>query len=700
MIRFSKVLHTLPGRTRLKLDTELTPVMVEFTFRKLPYVYSANYTAETNSLLLYHPPVVTGNQLMNMIKNQFRKDGLLTMNSFPVDLNKLRVLFGGTAFVLDNLFKVNVNLNRIGYGKMQNLTSLTAVALSADIFKSGVSTLIKEKRANGDTLTSAAIIASILKGNPKSALVILIMGSVSELITDYTAKRTRNHVSQMLSLDIPYIWKVNEDGVETKVPIEVVKKGDTIAVFHGEKIPVDGEVIDGKGTVDESSITGEFLPKESEKGQEVYAGSILKEGQLKIHVQHVGKDTAVTKMIRLIEEAQSKQAPIQSLTAKVSEQLVPISFLMAGIVYVTTRSWDRVLSMLTIDFVCGIKLSTATAFSAAVGQAAKKGIIVKGGQFIERLAQTDTLILDKTGTITEGKPIVTKVRAYSSFTEEDVILYAASAEEHSSHPIAEAILKKAHEIGDTVPEHDHDKIENVVGRGVQAFIYNKPILVGNFKFMNETNICFSGVEAQLEKIQKEENVVYVAYDQQLIGIITIEDKIRVGMAETIQSLRRQGISEVTMLTGDKRHTASDISRQLALDSYRAQALPKDKADYVKRYRQKKNVVMMVGDGINDAPALAYADIGVTMGTKRTDIAVEASDVTIMSDDPKTLAHAVYLSKETLGIVQQNFMITMLVNSAAILLGAVGAISPITGAGIHNGATIFTVFNSARIVLRG
>ncbi|MDQ0257284.1 cation-transporting P-type ATPase C [Evansella vedderi] len=697
MIGITDILHSLPGRTRIKLNTELAPAVVEYTFRKLPYIYSANYTAETNSLLLYHPPAISTLKLIRSIKQQFQSKAFLTTNKISLDPNKLRILLGGSAFLLDNLLKQNI---AVGYNKLFNLTTITAMTLSTDIFKSGIKSLFKERRANGDTLTASAIIASILKGNPKSALVILIMGSISELITEYTANRTRNHVSHMLSLDIPFLWKVDEDGIETKVPMEDVKKGDIIAVFHGEKIPVDGEVLDGNGTIDESSITGEFLPKGTEKGSEVYAGSILKEGQLKIRVEHAGEDTAVTKMIHLIEEAQSKQAPIQSLAVRVSEQLVPISFLMAGLVYATTRSWDRVLSMLTIDFVCGLKLSTATAFSAAVGKAAKKGIIVKGGQYIERLAQIDTLILDKTGTITEGKPFVTKVRPYNGFSEEDVIYYAASAEEHSSHPIAEAILKRAYELGGNIPEHDHDRIENIVGRGVQAFVNNKPVLVGNLKFMKDSHVNLSNLEYSLDRVDKEENVIYVSYDQLLIGTITIDDKVRLGMGDTIQSLRQHGINEVVMLTGDKKHTARRISNQLSLDSYHAEALPKEKADYVKSYRQKNNIVMMVGDGINDAPALAYADVGVTMGTKRTDIAVEASDVTIMSDDPKNLANVVYLSKETLGIIQQNFMITMLVNSAAILLGAVGVISPITGAGIHNGATIFTVFNSARIVLRG
>jgi cation-transporting P-type ATPase C len=355
--------------------------------------------------------------------------------------------------------------------------------------------------------------------------------------------------------------------------------------------------------------------------------------------------------------------------------------------------------MLVIDYVCGLKLSTATAISSAIGKAAQKGILVKGGEYIEGLAQVDTLILDKTGTITEGRPVVKKVIPFNGFSKEDIISYAASAEEHSNHPIAEAIVNQAEQWGVAIPEHDHSQMKIYVGRGIHTSVNGKPIHVGNRLFMEEVGVDLTPIDIDSVQIERDESIVYVSFDQKLVGIISIFDKIRSGMKRTVNQLRRQGIDEVIMLTGDKNHTAHSIATELLLDSYKAEMLPQEKANYVKAYKQKGNKVMMVGDGINDAPSLAFADIGVTMGAKRTDIAMEASDIIITSDDPLKISETIRLSKETMKTIHQNFAVTILVNSSAILLGAIGIISPIVGATVHNGATILVVLNSAKILFR-
>lgn len=700
MISNFTILHTLPGRTRVRITTDQTSVAVESCFRLVPYVYSANYTVETKSLLLYHAPEVSWKHIIEYITKRFSNNKELIQNTenLKTKKNMFHIFLGVSVALVDLVFPSRIT--QMGFSNFYHYTSFAALFSSIGIFKNGIRSLIIDHRVNADTLTSSAILASILKGTPKSALVITIMSSISDLLTDYTVTRTRNYVRNMLQLNVSHVWKVNETGSEIKVPIKEIHRGDQVAVFLGEKIPVDGKVIEGAGSTDESSITGEYIPKEVTKDSYVYAGSILKDGQLKIEVEHVGEDTAVTKIIHMIEEAQSKKAPIQSMTDQISEKLVPVSFLMAGLVYIATKNWNRVLNMLVIDYVCGLKLSTATAISSAIGKAAKEGILVKGGEYIEGLAKVDTLILDKTGTITEGKPVVKKVIPFNHFSKEDVISYAASAEEHSSHPIAEAIVKQAEQWSLDIPEHDHNQIETYVGRGIRTVVNGKPILVGNLLFMKEVDVNLSPLEKISAKIEKEENVVYVSYDNHLIGIIGIHDKVRTGMKRTVNQLRRQGIDEIIMLTGDKKHAAHSIAKELLLDSYQAEVLPQEKADYVKAYKQKNNTVMMVGDGINDAPSLAYADIGVTMGAKRTDIAMEASDIIITSDDPLTISETIRLSKQTMKTIHQNFVVTILVNSSAILLGAIGMISPIIGAAVHNGATILVVLNSTKILFWG
>ncbi|WP_349288086.1 HAD-IC family P-type ATPase, partial [Pseudoalteromonas sp. BZP1] len=371
--------------------------------------------------------------------------------------------------------------------------ALLILYAARNIISNGINALVVTKKPNADTLSTAAIFASILKGNPRSALVILFMSTFSEMITEMTANRTKRYVRDMMNLDVSYVWKVDHQGVEKKVSIHDIKKGDQLVVFEGEKICADGSVIRGCASVDESSITGEYIPKDVIQGQNVFAGSIVQTGNLHIKVEQVGNETAVSRIVQLIEDAQQKKAPIQSYADQLSERLVPVSFVLAALIYLTTRSWDRVLNMLVIDFVCGIKLSTATAISATIGSAAQKGALIKGGEYVETLSKIDTVILDKTGTITEGKPVVKQIIPYNGFSERELLRYVASAEEHSSHPIAEAMVTLAKEWNLKLPEHDHDKIEQIVGHGVKATIGTKDVLVGNLKLILNQHVETQGL---------------------------------------------------------------------------------------------------------------------------------------------------------------------------------------------------------------
>ncbi|WP_166239650.1 heavy metal translocating P-type ATPase [Paenibacillus turpanensis] len=691
------VVHAIPGRTRLRLPRIPSfAAQIKARLLAIPYIYSCVYTKETSSLLLYHHPAATTEDLTRFIQFQWlqyvRTASRAKINS-PSTLKKqlLSVGIAASAYVIDRL--LFPGMIRVGWGRLFNLTTLATLFAAKDILWNGTRGALINKQLNADTLTTTALAAAILKGNPGSGFVMILLSGISELLTEYTAERTRKHITDMLKVDIPYAWLVQPDGREARVPMEQIQPGDTVTVFLGEKISVDGRVVDGSAAIDESSITGEFLPKEVACGSYVYAGTIVKSGTIRIQVQHAGDDTVVTRIVKMIEQAQSKKAPVQHLADRMANKLVPISFLMAGIVYLTTRSWDRVLNMLFIDFSCGLKLSTATAISAAIGKAAKQGILVKGGQYVERLAAIDTIIFDKTGTLTEGSPEVKEVIPYYGFTVQEVIAAAASAEEHSSHPIAESILRQAKDWNLSIPKYDF--LQTIVGRGIYAVVEGHDVLIGSAIFMEESDIDLSVLNARFK--HDERNAVYVAYDGLLMGVVHIHDPLRSGMSKAIHRLRRLGVDEVLMLTGDRKHTAQQISASLFLDRYYAEALPTDKAGIVKRYRDQGASVMMVGDGVNDAPALAYANVGITMGRKKTDIAVEASDVTITSDDPGNLPAIVNLSKQTMRIIHQNIGATLLVNSTAMLLGALGTISPVAGALIHNSATIAVVLNSTRIL---
>lgn len=582
------------------------------------------------------------------------------------------------------------------FWSMKVVRSLLVLAIARKFIQNGVQGMVKEHRPNADTLTATAVIASVLAGKPESSLTLLAISNGAEMLTSYAAERARTQISGLLSLDQRYVWLVDGE-VERKVPIEQVKAGDIIAAHTGEKIVIDGRVLRGDAAINQASITGESNPAMKHKGMPVYAGSVVEAGELIIAVEKVGKDTSLAHIVHLVEEAQTRKAPVQNFADQMANFLVPISFLGAAIVYGATRDWQRVLNLLFIDFSCGLKLSTATAISAAIGAAAKRGILVKGGNYIEALAETDTVVLDKTGTLTVGVPQIAFVKTAGGVTEKETVLLAASAELHSVHPLAVAIQKYVKEHDWQTPHHKSSK--TIVARGMQAEVPDFDgfpggvIRVGSKKFLRENGIAD---DAQLDAGLLGKNLLYVARDEKLIGVIGIEDPIRPKMKKTLNQMRRYGIDEIVMLTGDSKAVAQEVARSMDIDSYHAEILPEDKSSYVNKLKQR-GTVMMVGDGINDAPALAFADVGVSLGGRQTDIAAESSAVTIHSEDPSRLMEALQLGRRTMDLVQQNFMATILVNSGAMLLGALGKINPLWAAVIHNTATLAVVLNSCRIL---
>ena len=586
------------------------------------------------------------------------------------------------------------------FASMTVLRSLLVLGISRNFIKTGIGGLIKDRQPNADTLTTTAVIASVLAGKPESSLMLLALSNGAEMLTSYAAEKARTHISGLLSLGQRDVWLVEEtsDGeVERKVSVDEVRPGDTIAVHAGEKIVIDGRVLRGDAAVTQASITGESAPAMKHEGTPVYAGSVVEAGELVIAVEKVGGDTSLAHIVHLVEEAQTRRAPVQNFADQMANYLVPVSFLGAAIVYGATRDWGRVLNLLFIDFSCGLKLSTATAMSASIAAAAKRGILVKGGNYVEALARTDTVVLDKTGTLTVGVPEITFIRTAEGIEEKEVILLAASAEEHSVHPLAVAIQKYVEEQTWKAPQHRSSK--TIVARGMLAEVPDfegfagGTIRVGSRRFLQENGVVD---EENLIASVTGKNLLYVARDTKLIGVIGIDDPIRPQMKKTLNQLRRCGVDEIVMLTGDAKAVAADVAREMDVDSYHAEILPEDKSRYVNQLRQR-GTVMMVGDGINDAPALAFADVGISLGGRQTDIAAESSAVTIHSEDPTRLVEALRLGQRTMHLVHQNFKATLLVNSSAMLLGALGAISPLAAAAIHNTATLAVVLNSCRIL---
>ncbi|MBP2637273.1 MAG: ctpC 2 [Firmicutes bacterium] len=678
--------------------------ILEAKIRRLPAVISA-YAGAGKTLIIHYQ----GHLSIAAVKAELQQ---LLSSRQPAAVAKLEIagaqpslfaeyrreaLLAGAGFVGLQLLRMAAPTT---FGALQLARSAFVLFIARKFIASGVQSLVVDRQPNADTLTTTAVLASILGGKPESSLTLLALSNFAEMLTTYTAERARKHISNLLKLDQQYVWKIQEDGHEVQVAVQSLRLGDRVGVHLGEKICVDGRVLAGAGAVDQSSITGEYIPVEKGEGDYVYAGTVLQNGFLEIVVEKMGDDTAVARIVHMVEEAQNRRAPVQNFADRMSNMLVPISFIAAGLVYGATKDWQRVLNMLFIDFSCGLKLSTATAISAAIGRAASRGILVKGGNYVETLAGVDTVVLDKTGTITLGRPQVVAVNTAPGVSERELLLLAASAEYHSAHPLAGAVLEYVESQGWEIPPHTNT--ETIVARGILAKvpdfeeIRGGRILVGSKRFMEEYQIdCrLLGAEPGAERGY---NLIYVARAEAALGVLVVSDPVRPNMKRAINQLRRQGVDEVVMITGDTEANAKQVATALDIDAYHAEVLPEDKAELVNRLRRGSQV-LMVGDGVNDAPALAFADVGVAMGGRRTDIAVESAAITINSEDPLVLSEVVTLGKQTMKIVQQNFTATIAVNTAAMLLGAIGRTNPMVSALIHNAATIGVVLNSARILI--
>lgn len=598
--------------------------------------------------------------------------------------------------ILGSKFIKGMNVAVTGNGLLDKFTTIpaiTSLALTSPLLKTSIEGLKVDKRPNADFLTVTSIVASILLGNSISALTIIALSDIAEFMTAYTVEKTRNSIKNLLSVEQDITWKVKDDGGIEKCPVDKLKKDDLVVIHTGEKICVDGEVVNGEAIVDLSSVSGEYMPVIRKKEDKVFAGGLLKSGTITVKAEKVGDDTVISRIIDLVENSATQQAPIQKYADKFSNYLVPLNLILSGVVYLATRSTTKALNMLVIDYSCGIKLSTATAFSAAINNSVKNGVLIKGGAFIEQLSQTDTIVFDKTGTITEGKPRIKEVFIENEkYTEKELLQLACAAEESSSHPLSYCVLEYGKIVGAKIPKHGPIKTE--VGKGTYTEVDGKTVRVGNLKFMLE-----NGIEPGKDAISFAESKtpIYVSYGDEFIGVLGAYDKPRKNIKRAINMMRSSGINEVVILTGDMKKQAIEVASKVNADSFRAELLPEDKANEILKMKSEGNGVIMVGDGINDAPALAYANVGISLGSKSTDVAIETSDIVINSDDPMMIPKVIDLSDKTMEIVKQNFVLVVGINTVGLVLGATSGISVFWSAVMHNMSTIFVVGNSCRLL---
>ncbi len=705
----SRVMHSLPGRLRLAaeglqyLKDESAEIAAELA--GIPGVRLARVTACTGGILLQYDEknlessflseqtdLVLARYSMAALRARHAESGEETAE-VPMTTARLmkRLAVNAGALALGNtLFTAPL----MG-GALTNFTSLETLAslgLSAPMAKNAWEGLRREKRPNADFLTVTSIVASLLLGNAHSALMILALSDLAELMTSYTIERTRSSIKKMLSADEGEAWKVLSDGKVERCPMAQIGTGDVVAVHTGEKISVDGKVVYGAAVVDQSPITGEFIPVEKREGDEVFAGTVVKSGTIHVQAAKVGDQTVISRIVGMVEASELKKAPIQRYADKFSNYLVPLNFLLYLSVWLVTKNPQKALKMLVIDYSCGIKLSTATAFSAAINTAVKQGVLIKGGTFIEQMSSANTVLLDKTGTITEGKPqVVSMALLKPEMTHAEVLSYAMAAEETSTHPLGDAIMRYGRQLG--AQPLPHGDIITEVSRGSRTQADGKIVRVGNLKYMRENGVIAAG------PLPQDTGAIpnYVGIDQEIVAVLYAMDSPRENVRRAINSLRYDGVGDIELLTGDLESQARTVAEQVGADGYRAQLLPEQKAEAVLKLQVQGNGVVMVGDGINDAPALAYADVGISMGSKSTDIAMETSDVIINRDDPMMIPALRRLARSTMRIVHQNFALVIAINSVGLILGAASGISVMMSALLHNSSTILVVANSLRLM---
>jgi cation-transporting P-type ATPase C len=714
---------------------------------------------------------------------------LATLDAGPVQWDWVRVLAGGATVAVMTLVRIVGGPLALAAPPVAILATGAALLVGLPTFISGLRPLLRFEAPEIDTLITTATFASLLLGEAVTGLVVVWLIALGELVEALTLARTRRAIADLLAVGDEWVWvDVDADaagnaaiagtgaesagGREVRVRREDVRPGAVVVVHAGEKIPVDGTVLGGAASVNQAPITGESLPVFRNPGDDVFAGTLVESGALRVRATLVGADTAVGRIIRLVEGAREVQAPIQTLADRFARRTVPLSFLLAGGVFAATGSVLRAMTVLVIACPCAAGLATPTAVSAAIAAAARRGVLVKGGLFLERAGAVDAVVFDKTGTLTSGAPRVTRVLATGdaaapgAYTPERVLAVAASGELHSQHPLASAVLRHTAERELEIPAHSEYEI--IVGHGVRFAVDGTRLVVGSRHLLDDYGVPVPPeVEAAGRRVRERgETLLWVAEAPQaaappaehavrqhpegedaraeagavasasgagagaadgldtaarvagelaraaeahgaapaagggrVVGLIGVADVVRPEAVEAIAALRAAGVAEVHMITGDSREAAGLVAQQLGLDPAHviAEALPEQKFDLVRRLQAAGRTVALVGDGINDAPALAAADVGIAMGHGGADVALEAADIALAADDIRQVADVIRLSRRTMGLVRQNFAASIAINGVGVVAGALGLLSPFAAALVHNLSTVAVVLNSGRLL---
>lgn len=558
------------------------------------------------------------------------------------------------------------------------------------LLKTGLLDLVREKKIGTEIFVSVATVIAVVGKDYVAASILMTIILIAEFIAELNTDRARASIRALVG-SVPKTAVVRSGSSERTVLITNLTAGDVVLVKAGEKIPVDGTVVAGEGSVNEAPISGESMPLDKTTNSLVLAGTIVESGALDVRTDRVGQDTMFARIISLVEHAEEQQAPVQKLADKVAAWLVPVVVIFLVAVYIFTQDLRKIVTLLIFTSPAELGLATPLVMIAAIARAAQSGILVKGGVHLEQLAKVDTVVFDKTGTVTVGKPQVTAIDSFGSGLSDDEILkFAAAANRRSGHPLAVAVVKRAKE--SNISFLEPTAFESVRGRGVKATVADKVVLVGNDLLLKEYGVKPIPASNSLG------TTVYVAIDGTFAGSIEVADQIRPGAAEAIARLKAAGIKRVALLTGDNSQTAHQVATELGISEVHAQLLPEDKVRIISELQKSGRSVAMVGDGINDAPALAAAAVGIAMGAKGTQAALEAADIALMTDDLSKIVFARSLAKRAYRTIQENLLFGVgVVHVLGITAALLGWIGPIQAALVHLGPDVLVFMNSVKLL---
>lgn len=674
--------HSLPRRVRFRLKVQggFDRAALVRQIELLDGVQSARMNSQARTLVVhFDPKIISIEHIENQLRQMPLHSKLSAGNAAPEGMS---CILGSAALLAGGRFLP------------QSLKIPTSLAAALPIFAEAVEDL----RSDGITshvLEALAVAISVARRDFTAANATIFMLALGEYLEESIARRSDTLLKQLLRPNTDQVW-IEENGQERQIASTDVKVGMTVIAGAGMTIPIDGTVLGGEAFVNESAMTGESKSVCRKRGDAVLSGTVIEDGRIRIYAEHVGADTAAARIADYVEQSLSAKSSSQLQASQLADRLVPAVLGLAGGAWLMTGDWQRAAAVLQADYSCALKLATPVAFKAAMYRSGKQGILFKGGNIVERLAEADTFVFDKTGTLTTGKLAVTDSITFDpNYSPEDLIDLAASVEEHYFHPLALAVVEAAKKQRDH-QHFDHKEVEFIAAHGVASVIDGKRIVVGSRHFvLEDEGISIANHGATLDALyQQGKTVLYIGFGNHLLGVIALKDEIRPESAATMARLRRLGVKKLVMLTGDHSKRASEIAEELGLDEFHAELLPEQKAELVAKMRDRGDKIAFVGDGINDAPALACAHVGIAM-QQGADIARLTSDIALLEDGIEQVAEAKAIAKATLKRIDHNFKLTVGANTAILAGAALGKLSPVASSIAHNGSTIAILLNALR-----